>query len=132
MKYKIFKRNIVCDNDVLNQLRQTQTEIDKIKKEIEMPCFWNYYKDEKTFSDNREDVLQYILMVIKGTADPLYLPYCKKYNNKEYDFTIQFWDMFCEYFKELAKYCKNKENKIAKLDELKEKEQRLKEFLNIK
>lgn len=128
----MFKRNISCDNDNLNQLRQIQSEIDRIKKEIEMPCFWHYYKDEKSFSKKREDILQYILMVIQGKVDPLYLPYCKKYNHKEYEFAVQFWDMFSEYFKELVKYCKDKENKIAKLNELKEKEKRLKEILNIK
>ncbi len=129
MKHKIFKKNIeiICDNDNLNQLRRIQYEIESLERATKTPRLGYYCASTKTFPRGDEDALEYILMVIQGRIDPLYLPYRVKDESP-----VHFWRTFGKYFNELADYCEDKDNKLSKLSELKAEEKRLKEILNIK
>ena len=110
------------DEYYLNELRKTQKEIKKLKKQEELP------KNTCRYRGTTHEILGYIEKIMLEFCSPLvpsqYL--------EDRTCSADFWRSFANYFNSLANYCDSVLEKKDELKQLENKEKELKKELGIK
>ena len=122
------KRNSISE-DYLERLKAVQSEIKELEKDTALPKLKKFTASTRTFPRGDMEIFEYIYNIMRNKANPLYPP-TTAYGLYDGN-CIYMWECFSEYFKELADYCKNLDEKISRIEQLKDEEKQLKNTLGI-